>query len=75
MVELRFRCPEDVHNTLIHHTKMKFMVNAAKQCVENVNHWYPVKVLGNWLVQGKSSSLGARGQTGDRVWGASEILW
>ena len=75
MVEMRFRCPEDVQNTLIHHTKIKFMENVAAdgcQCVENVNHWYPEKVLGNWQVQGKqvqrfvtrSSSLGARG--GDR---------
>ena len=28
-MELRFRCPEDVQNTLIHHTKIKFMENVA----------------------------------------------
>ena len=80
MVELRFRCPEDVPNTLIHHTKIKFMENAAaKQTHANVSRreslkdGYPEKVLGNWLVQGKSSSLGVRG--GDRHRNTYQNQW
>ena len=38
VVDLRFRCPEDVQNTLIHHTKMKFLENvAAKLTHANVS--------------------------------------
>ena len=43
VVGLRFKCPEDVQNTLIHHTKIKMYGKRggdadACQCVENVNH-------------------------------------
>ena len=62
-MDLRFRCPEDVQNTLIHHTKKKFMDNvAAKLTHANVSRmsiierWVPRKSVWKLAGPGKASA-------------------
>ena len=62
MVELRFRCPEDVENTLIHHTKIKFMENvAAKLTDANVSRMSIIGTLKKCWEIGRSRESKCRG--------------